>query len=176
METTYTHPSPLLNRIVHYGAAVLSLVMLLMAFVTFVMAFRLPNAGISLLIGVIILLLIPFVLMLTASTPPVTLSDTGIHISPLVWKAQFVPWEAVQSMKPYPLLPQPSAETERRALVGRKRYRPAEGVILLIPSLPLQYRITGFLAGEGLTPVIALTSRSHRDYPALLKQLQTYLG
>lgn len=165
-----------MNRIVHYGAALLSVVMALIALMMLILAFVLPNGGISVIIGLIILLLVPFVLMLTTATPPVAASEAGLQITPLVWKTQFIPWDAVQAMKPYPLLPQPGAETERRALVGRKRYRPAEGVMLLIPSLPLQYRITGFLAGEGVTPVIALTSRSHSDYPTLLNQLNTYLG
>lgn len=176
METTHTHPSPLLNRIVHYGAALLSVVMLIIAVMMLILAVTLPNGGVSIIISAITLLLIPFVVMLTAATPPVTVTAAGLQITPLIWKGHFIPWDAVQAMKPYPLLPQPGAETERRALVGRKRYRPAEGVMLLIPSLPPQYRITGFLAGEGLTPVIALTSRSHSDYPTLLNQLNTYLA
>jgi hypothetical protein len=44
--------------------------------------------------------------------------------------------------------------------------------MLVIPSLPAPYRIAGFLAGEGAKPVIALTTRTHSDYDALVEAIQ----
>ena len=48
--------------------------------------------------------------------------------------------------------------------------------MLIIPSLPLQYRFTGLFAGEGFTGVIALTNRSHTDYDALIKQVEKHVA
>src|SRR5690606_8979667 len=92
----------------------------------------------------------------------------------VIWKARIFTWGDVQAVKDYPLLPQPDAETTRRLASGRDNYRAAEGLMLVIPSLPAQYRITGFLAGEGFTPVIAVTSRTHERYDVLAKKIRIY--
>ena len=81
----------------------------------------------------------------------------------------------MRAIKDYPLLPPKDAEVTRRAMVGKKRYRAAEGKMLIIPSLPLQYRFTGLFAGEGFTGVIALTNRSHTNYDALIKQVEKHV-
>ena len=80
----------------------------------------------------------------------------------------------MRAIKDYPLLPPKDVEAARRALVGRQRYRAAEGKMLIIPSLPLPYRFTGLFAGEGFIGVIALTNRTHTDYDTLIKQVKKY--
>ena len=59
-------------------------------------------------------------------------------------------------------------------MVGKRKYRAAEGKMLIIPSLPLYYRFTGLFAGEGFVGVIGLTNRSHTDYERLIEQVTKY--
>lgn len=171
-----THPNPRIDRITQYSALVLVAVMLLASLAQVVLAFMVRPALLFILTAVITILLTPFVLMLTTSTPGVTVTKEGLTIEPLIWKAHFVPWRDVKAVKYYPLLPQAGAEVTRKAMVGRKRYRPAEGIMLVIPSLPPQYRITGLLAGEGLTSVIGVTTRTHSDYDRLTEKIFTFTG
>lgn len=171
-----THPNPTLDRITQYGALSLVAIMLLAALAQIVLALTVRPALLFIMTAIITILLIPFVLMLTTSTPGVTVSKEGLAIEPLIWKTQFIPWREVKAVKYYPLLPHTGAEVSRKAMVGRKNYRPAEGIMLVIPSLPAQYRITGFLAGEGLTSVIGVTTRTHNDYDRLTEKIFTYTG
>ncbi len=104
-------------------------------------------------------------LMLTMrATPPVTIDDAGITLTPRAGKTLVVPWEAVRDMKPYPLLPPADAETVRRAISGRKRYAAAEGLMLTSDALPWTYRAVGWFAGEGLRGAFAVTNRTHAGY------------
>ena len=165
-----THPKPWLDRLTQYCA----LVMLIFILVSVPLQIVLALTGLSLFAwtAIFTLLLGPFVLLLTAATPAVTLSPDGITIQPLIWQTRFVPWSAVRAIKPYPLLPPPDSEISRQHLTGRKNYRPAEGIMLLLPDLPLPYRVTGLLAGEGFTPVIAITSRTHTNYDELIAHIK----
>lgn len=169
MASTHTHPNPLTDRLAQVGGTLLIVVMLFAA----LGQFALVSAGLPLFLisGVVTLLLIAPVFMLTTATPAVTLSPEGITIQPRVWRERFVRWEDVRDIRDYPLLPPKEIEAERRLAVGRRRYRPAEGKMLLIPSLPLQYRFTGLFAGAGFTGVVALTNRTHTDYDALIQQV-----
>lgn len=172
--TTYTHPQPTLDRITQYGAAALCLVMLLSVpgqlFLTQL------GAPLFVVTALITLLLVPPVLMVTAATPPITIETDGVWIEPLIWGRRFIPWDAVITVKDYPLLPTPNAEANRRAFVGRRNYQPAEGIMLVVPGLPPQYRVAAFFAGEGGRGIIALTNRTHTDYPKLKKQIVRYAG
>lgn len=168
------HPRSGQNRLLHYGAIGLVIVMVIAAALQVVLALLIQPGLLFLLTAFFTLALTPFILSLTTATPAVTIAHEGLTIEPVVWKSRFVPWDAVQAVKPYPLLPQASAETTRRAMVGRRKYRAAEGMMLVIPSLPVQYRIIGWLAGEGWTPVIAVTNRTHRDYETLISRIQSY--
>jgi hypothetical protein len=166
----HRHPNPLADRISQIGGLVLIVVMIAAALGQFVLAL----SGLPLLLfsGIITLLLIAPVMLLTSATPAVTVSADGITIQPRVWRARFVRWDEVRAVKPYPLLPPKDVEVGRRAFVGRRRYRPAEGIMLVIPSLPLVYRFTGLFTGEGFTGVIGLTNRTHTEYEALIQQVQ----
>lgn len=176
MKSSHAHPNPTLDRLTQYGAAALATLMLLAALAQLSLAFSVYPPGIFVLTAVITLLLIPFVLMLTTATPAVSLTHEGLSIEPLIWKKRLVPWDAVKAIKRYPLLPQADAESGRKAALGRKRYRPAEGIMLVIPGLPPQYCIAGWLAGEGWTPIIALTTRTHRDYDQLVGSIRAKVG
>ncbi len=118
----------------------------------------------------------PFILMTLSVAPPLTLTAEGILIRPHWWRERFIPWDDVLAAKLYPLLPRPDQETERRALQGRKRYRAAEGWMLIVRGLPWQYRMAGFFAGAGGQPIIAITNRTHTGYDALIRQVQARVG
>lgn len=172
MGSTHTHPRPALDQLAQYGGIALVVIMIAAAIGQFVLAtLGLPLFFLS---GIITLLLIAPVMMLTSATPAVSVSPEGITVQPRVWRQRFVPWSAVREVRDYPLLPPPGAEAERKALAGKKKYRPAEGKMLVIPSLSLPYRFTGLFAGAGFTGVIGLTNRTHTDYAALIRQVEKY--
>ncbi len=172
MPSTHTHPIQWLDRLTQYGAAAVLVVMLAAAVLQLVLAVMIAPA--FALTALFTLALAPFILMLTAATPAVTVAPEGIILQPRVWKTQMIPWQAVTAIKPYPLLPPPDGEMSRRALAGRRNYRPAEGLMLVIPSLPVQYRVAGALAGEGFIRVIAVTTRTHARYDVLVKKLRVF--
>jgi hypothetical protein len=172
---TYTHPQAARQRTAHLAAGALILAMLFGVIGQVLLVISGIFTGVMLISAGVTLLLILPVIMLTTATPPVTLSAEGITVQPHLWRARFVAWGDVQALKAYPLLPPQDTEVLRRAAVGRKRYQAASGVMLIMPTLPLQYRVHGFFAGEGFTPVIALTNRTHQDYPELLRQLDNYV-
>lgn len=174
MQSTHPHPNPRLNRINQYGMAALLIIMLVAVVAQFALVILDPRNILMLFSGIVTLLLTLPVLMQTTMTPALTVEPDGLTITPVVWKPLRVAWSEVQAVKHYPLLPDAGAEVGRKALVGSKNYRPAEGKMLVIPSLPVQYRVNGFFCGEGLTPVIAFTNRSHRDYDKLLKKVMIY--
>ncbi|MBC7871868.1 MAG: hypothetical protein H7Y09_13575 [Chitinophagaceae bacterium] len=172
--TTHIHPKPTLNRAIHYGAMVAVVLLVLSAPLQVLLTLLGAPGGLFILSAFFTLILALPVLMLTAIAPAVTVSDEGITLKPTIWKTRFVSWSDVQAVKPFPLLPSPDSEINRKAGVGRKNYRPAEGIMLVIPSLPLQYRIGGFFAGERAAPIIALTNRAHTDYDKLVKTIGSH--
>lgn len=163
-----------MNRLVQSGAAALLALLILAALAQIVLGIG-RGPGFLAFSGMLTLAFVPFILLLLA-TPPVTVSREGITIGH-PWKAeQLIPWEMVRALKDYPLLPAQEMEAGRRALVGRRKYRPAEGKMLVIPALPLPYRFAGLFAGEGFTGVIALTNRTHTDYERLVEQVARHLA
>ena len=128
-----------------------------------------------LLSGLVTLGLIAPVMMLTSATPAVSVAAEGITIQPRVWRGRF---RALGGRAGGQGLSAAAAEGHRGRSGGRwsggRRYRAAEGKMLVIPSLPLPYRFTGLFAGEGFTGVIGLTNRTHTDYEALIKQVRKY--
>jgi hypothetical protein len=172
MGSTHVHPNPTSDRIAQYGGVVLVIVMMAAALGQVALA----AAGLPLLLlsAFVTVALVAPVMLLTSATPAVSVAPDGITIQPRVWSERFVHWGDIRAIKDYPLLPPRDVESGRRALVGQKRYRPAEGKMLVIPSLPLPYRFTGVFAGEGFTGVIGLTNRTHTDYEALIRQVVKY--
>lgn len=174
MKSVHLHPNPLLDRVTQYGAVALVAVMLVATPLQIVLLLVGAPGGLFLFTAIATLLLTPPVLLLTTATPRVTVSPDGITIQPIIWKEKFIPWSEVQALKDYPLLPPSDSEVGRKALAGRQRYRAAEGKMLVIPTLPVQYRVTGYFAGEGFTGVIALTNRTHAEYEKLIKKVTIY--
>lgn len=172
MPSSHHHPQPGLNRLIQIGALLLVVIMVLAALGQVVLA--LQGFGLLFASALITLLLIAPVIMLTTATPPVQVAPEGITLLPVVWPRRFVAWDQVAAIKNYPLLPHKDAEVGRRALQGRRKYRAPEGKMLIIPSLPFVYRLTGLFAGEGFTPVIALTNRAHRDYDVLISKVMAW--
>jgi hypothetical protein len=174
MQSTHSHPNPTIERLTQYGAAVLLVVMLLAVVAMVALVLRDMRLLLLGLAAVFVLLLALPILMRTTITPALTVSDDGLTITPIIWKPVRVAWDDVRAVKAYPLLPAPGSEVGLKALIGAKRYRAPEGKLLVIPSLPMQYRVNGFFCGEGLTPVIAFTNRTHIDYEALVKTVLDY--
>lgn len=175
MLSHHPHPRPQQARLTQYSALAVFLLMLLTVGLQAVLALALGGL-LMLLTALITLLLALFLIPPTATTPAVTVTPDGLRLHPVVWRERFVPWSAVSAVKRYPLLPHPDAEMSRRALTGRANYQPAAGIMLVIPGLPPQYRVAGFLAGERGQPIIALTNRTHTDYNTLIEQIATYTG
>ncbi len=167
--TRFPHPNPALNRAVEIGALGVTVIMATTAPLQVLLTLLGAPGGLFVLSAFFTLVLAAPVLMLTAYAPEVTVSDEGLTIHPVVWKDRFIQWSDITAVKVYPLMPHEDAETVRRAAVGRNNYVPANGIMLVVPGLPLQYRIAGFLAGERAKPVIALTNRAHVDYAKLVR-------
>jgi hypothetical protein len=167
--TTHHHPQPRLNRAIQYGALIVTALMLISAPLQVLLTILGAPGGLFVFSAFFTVLLAAPVLMLTAYAPAVTVDEGGITLRPVVWAERFVPWEAIRAVKVYPLLPIADAEVTRRYAVGKRRYQAARGIMLVIPGLPPQYRIAGFLAGERAAPVIALTNRAHTDYDQLVE-------
>ena len=166
----HPHPTPRLQRLVQVGALVVVGIMLIAVPCQVLLAFIVGGTGyLFILSAIFTLLLAAPVLMLTAYAPAVTVNADGITLHPVIWKEQIIPWNSIQAVKVYPLLPIEDAEVTRRLAVGKLNYRPAAGIMLVIPSLPPTYRIAGFFAGEQAAPIIALTNRAHTDYERLVK-------
>jgi uncharacterized membrane protein len=171
MSTQYAHPQPVRYRQTQYLTAVLLGIIVLAAPLQVVLGLLIQGAVLFFITAILTLLLALPLVMYTTATPPVTVSKQGITVQPALWREQTIAWAGVQMVKPYPLLPTADAEVVRKALIGRKTYRSAAGLMLIIPALPPIYRVTGWFAGEGFTPVIAFTNRSHTNYEHLAKQV-----
>lgn len=174
-EIAARHPRPLIDRLAQAAALALAGVLTLAAVTLTGIAL---SAGLPLLLAAALLTLglVPVALLPTTIAPAVTVTDEAMLIAPLIWRRRSVAWRDIRALKPNPLLPPANAESGRRLVVGRRRYEPARGVIVIIPSLPVQYRIAGFFAGEGFTGVIALGSRTHEDYDRLLAAIGAHHG
>lgn len=174
IDKLYTHPNPRLERTRHLLAVGLLGLIVFGIVGQFILAVLL-HSGLFAVTGVVLILLIPLVLMLLSATPPLMLNAQGITIQPIIWKQRFIRWEDVVAYREYPLLPPAAQERERRLLVGKQKYKPAQGKMLVVRGLPFQYRAAGYFAGAHSQPIIAVTNRSHRDYEALVKHLDKQL-
>ncbi|MEO0562364.1 MAG: hypothetical protein AAF125_09625 [Chloroflexota bacterium] len=173
---THTHPNPLQHNIIQYGSAATAALMLVCVPLLLVMAFIVQYGGFLVVGALVVFVLSLPVLMLTAVSPPVTVSADGIAVEPLLWNRRQIAWDDVAAVKAYPLLPTEDTEVNRRTFVGRRNYTPAQGVMLVLPGMPIQYRIAAFFAGEPGRAIIALTNRTHTDYPALIETVERYAG
>ncbi|GAB5491134.1 MAG: hypothetical protein Phog2KO_13490 [Phototrophicaceae bacterium] len=167
-QTTHTHPNSTIYKL---QQGILSILIALAGFgaVMFVVIAVVLPAPLFIVMGILVLLLSVPLFMGLLNTPPVIISDEGLLIQGFMGRETQIAWHEIEGVSDYPLLPQANQEILKQYLVGRKKYRAAEGIMLIIPSLPVLYRFAGFLAGEGGQPIIAFTNRKHTDY-AILKQ------
>lgn len=158
--------NPQAYRLSQMTALALSALLLVSSPLQVVLALSVPSAGMFVVSALLSLVLVLPLVLMASNTPPVTLSPDGITLQP--WPDSTTPttigWDAVKEIKPYPLLPPEDAETVRKVMVGKKNYRPAEGLMFVCEGLPWRYRVVGFFCGEGFKPVFAVTNRSHADY------------
>lgn len=171
----HPHPNPARYRLMQSIGAALMLVIVLSVPLQIGLAFVTGGLLFLLTAPLTLLMLLPLAMM-TSATPPLTINESGLTLKPLLWPDRVIAWDEIRAVKPYPLLPPQDSEMIRRALVGRKKYQVAEGIMLVIPGLPLQYRAAGFFAGEGFTPVVAITNRTHTGYDRLVKQVRLHTG
>lgn len=171
----HAHPRPAQYRLSQFIGAALMLALVVSVPLQFALAFVTGGLLFLLTAPLSLLLLLPLA-MLTSATPPVSIDAAGLTLKPLLWPDRVIAWGEIRAVKPYPLLPPQESESVRRAMVGRKKYQTAEGVMLIVPGLPIQYRAAGFFAGEGLTPIIAVTNRTHTNYDRLVKQIRLHSG
>ena len=168
MNTHHTHPRPLLDILTQSAAVAFVVLALILLIVQLSLILSGQSPLLIFFTSITLVILIAPALWLTAAAPPVTLLQHGLRLQPRLWRSTEVVWGDIDAVKPYPLLPDKQGEGVRRVLMGRQKYQSAKGYMLIIPSLSWQYRFTGFFAGEGFTPVIALTNRTHTDYATLI--------
>ncbi|PJF33824.1 MAG: hypothetical protein CUN57_01140, partial [Phototrophicales bacterium] len=163
-QTKFTHPNPRLYRLTQWLMFVVLCVVIVTVPLQLLIAVMYPKAVLFYLLALITLgLSAPLILYLTV-TPTVSIHETGLTVHPFIGKSHLIDWEDVQAVKDYPLLPRQNHEVNKRLVVGRKRYKQAEGIMLIVPCLPMVYRVGGFFAGERGRKIIALTNRTHTDY------------
>lgn len=176
MSRLYTHPRPLLDLITQGTAIVFLATAIALLVVQLVLIVQGVSPLLVFAVSTTLLLLTAPALWLLFATPPVSLEEDGITLRPRFWSPVYVRWVEVRAVKPYPLLPEKDAEKVRAAMVGRAKFRAAEGVMLVIPALPVYYRFQGFFVHEGFTGVVAVTNRTHEDYATLVDALRERLA
>jgi hypothetical protein len=107
--------------------------------------------------------------------PEISVVDGGLSVQPMIWRAQFVPWDSVAEIVTHPLVY--NDEAMGRLLHG-KGYRPRQGIVVIVkPEAGLWpvYRLVGALAGAGNRPGFALSSTTHTDYETLVQTIQAFV-
>lgn len=170
----YTHPNSNLFRLTQWIVFITLCIVILTVPLQLLIAVTYPQAVLFYLSALItVALAAPLILHLTV-TPTVSLHEGGMTVHPFIGKAQHIDWEDIHAVKEYPLLPRQSHEVNKRLVVGRKRYKQAEGIMLIVPRLPMVYRVGGLFVGERGRKIIALTNRTHTDYDHLVKQVMKH--
>lgn len=172
--TRHIYPNALQGRIRQVGTIALIVVMLLTALALVLLAV-LIGAPLFVIMALLILLLTAPLIMLLVNTHTVTISPEGLRLTAF-YGDRLIAWDTVQRIRCYPLLPTPEQESGRRLLVGRSRYTAAKGIMLVVPGLPLAYRIAGLLAGEGGAPVVVFSNRTHSEYDLLVRRVCHFAG
>ncbi|MCQ3930978.1 MAG: hypothetical protein DPW16_11010 [Chloroflexi bacterium] len=167
--SNHPHPHPVLRRMVGW-LALAGMIGILFGAVGLLIAGL--TYGLSLMI-----LMIPFLLgmifpliILTALHPQITLQEEGVQIKPLVWKTRLVSWEQLTGLTDHSLMkPPPPA---RQQNLTKRPVTKGQMILVEKGALGWPFRIVGFAAGHGTTPVFAISSKTHRDYDQLLQTLK----
>ncbi len=108
--------------------------------------------------------------------PQIGVTSGGLYVQPMIWKAQFVPWDALAEIVAHPLVYNDDAMGR---LLHGKRYRRREGVVVLVrPEAGLWpvYRLIGQLSGAGNQPGFALSTTTHTHYDTLVQTIREHLN
>lgn len=175
MTATYTHPKPSLNRLSQWAGLILLILLLLGTIGQVITALVEPRAFLLFFGALLTLALTLPVIMLLRLHPAITLDEAGLTVHPTLGTPQHVRWDQVRAVKLFPLLPNRDTEVGRQILRGRKRYRAARGLLLVLPTLSWSYRVSGWFCGEGWTSCIGVTSRAHRDYDQLEREILRHI-
>lgn len=170
---THKHPKPTIDRLSQIVSLVGAVLLLAAIPILAVLVLLGAPGGFLLALPLLVGLSLPL-LMRTAVSPTITVTEEGLALKPLIWRERVVAWDAITSVQVFPLLPSVDEEVTRRVAVGRLNYRPAGGLMLVIPGLPPQYRIAGFFAGVASQPIIALTNRAHAEYDTLVEAVLSH--
>lgn len=170
----YTHPNPLAFRITQILLLIGVCVILIAVPFQILIAVMYPQAVLFYISALITLGFTAPLLLYLVTTPTVSLDTNGMTIHPFIGRSHHILWDDIDRVAYYPLLPRQNHEVNKRLVVGRKRYKPAEGIMLISSELPAIYRVGGIFAGEGGRKIIALTNRTHTDYDQLHKQVLKY--
>lgn len=174
MTKTYAHPNPTTFRLTQILVLIGLIILLLTMPLQLLIAMMYPQAILFYVSAVITLFFVAPLLMHLITTPTVSIAQDGITVHPFIGKAHFLAWDDIDRVEYYPLLPRQNHEVNKRLMVGRKNYKPAEGIMLISSQLPQMYRVGGIFAGERGRKIIALTNRTHTDYDHLHKQVLKY--
>lgn len=128
----------------------------------------------------LMLLMIPFLMgmvfpliVFTAIHPEITLQDEGVHIKPLVWKSRLVAWEQLTALTDHALMKPPPPARQQK--LTRRPVTKGHMILVQKGALGWPFRVVGFAAGHGTTPVFAISSKTHRDYDQLYQTLKRRL-
>lgn len=168
----FSHPNPRTDALRQYGGAALALIMALAGLAAILLGLSDGRLLLMIAVGVACWLLIAPVIMLSAASPALEITDAALVVRSKVWGRHAVPWASIRAVTENPLLPPEDGERVRRSLVGRGRYQPERGKLIVMPTLPLPFRFLGKFAGIGFTGAIAVTSRAHRDYDRAIAEIE----
>lgn len=110
--------------------------------------------------------------------PEITVTDDGLLLRPMVWRAQFVPRASIAGIAANPFIRDNPALG--RLLHGRN-YRPREGMVVLVNGsarlLPFYRLIAPLVGGNTLRAPygFALSNRAQANYAALARVISAWL-
>lgn len=174
MVYTYNHPKPMTYRFSQIVLGIASVLVVFSGGMLLIFGFIIPQGFLFIPMGIVTWLLLLPLTLATSATPPITITEDGIELRPMLWSNMQVNWQDIVDVKNYPLLPSEDSELLRKGMVGRKNYQVAGGMMLVVNKLPLNYRVVGFFAGEGFRPAIAFTNRSHENYAQLITEFDRH--
>ncbi len=167
--SNHPHPHPLLRRVVGWIAlaGIIGIVFGAIGLLIIGLIYGLPLM--VLMIPFLLGMMIPLII-LTAIHPEITVQDEGVHIKPLIWKSRLVAWEQLTALADHSLM-KPPPPSRQQKLTGRPVVK---GQMILVEkgALGWPFRVVGFAAGHGTTPVFAISSKTHRDYDQLYQALK----
>jgi hypothetical protein len=169
----HRYPRPLVRRLVSRLLAVtIALAVVSIAEVILALFVSPLLCGIAFFTAILVIPL----LQRSVLHPEITVTDDGLYVQPMIWRAQLVPWDCVAEIVAHPLVY--NDEAMGRVLHG-KRYVPRQAVVVIVKSdagVWLIYRLIGALAGAGNRPGFALSSTTHTSYDALIQTIRGRLS